>query len=248
MDWLRQLAGEEEQSPIQDVEAATEELQEQSESPQATIEETPEQAEITGGFEDVEHEMSETPAASKEEEIEKTEIPGAFTEDESILEETETEELEDLPDWLKGVDEEKSTEEPIQEFKLDETPQVPSPLEMEPDWLSEIGSEEMPEEVTQQPSSESSEEPITETSPSYEMLKHAQEALEAHNIERALGHYDQLIQQGQFVEETIHDLRDALYRYPIDVAIWQLLGDAYMKSNHLQDALDAYTKAEELLR
>ena len=34
----------------------------------------------------------------------------------------------------------------------------------------------------------------------------------------------------------------------MDVVIWQTLGDAYMRANRLQDALDAYTKAEELLR
>jgi len=79
------------------------------------------------------------------------------------------------------------------------------------------------------------------------LLKRAKEALEAHNVERALENYDQLIQFGQHLDATIHDLRDALYHYPIDVSIWQLLGDAYMKSNQLQDALDAYTKAEELL-
>jgi cytochrome c-type biogenesis protein CcmH/NrfG len=39
-----------------------------------------------------------------------------------------------------------------------------------------------------------------------------------------------------------------LYRFPVDVNIWQSLGDAYMRANRLQDALDAYTKAEELLR
>ena len=45
-----------------------------------------------------------------------------------------------------------------------------------------------------------------------------------------------------------YDLREATYRYPVDVNIWQSLGDAYMRANRLQDALDAYTKAEELLR
>ena len=40
----------------------------------------------------------------------------------------------------------------------------------------------------------------------------------------------------------------ALYRYPVEVAILQALGDAYMRANRLQDALDSYTKAEELLR
>jgi cytochrome c-type biogenesis protein CcmH/NrfG len=50
------------------------------------------------------------------------------------------------------------------------------------------------------------------------------------------------------IEETIHDLRDALYRYPVDISIWQTLGDAYLCNNQIQDALDAYTKAEEFLR
>ena len=54
--------------------------------------------------------------------------------------------------------------------------------------------------------------------------------------------------QFKFLEEIIHDLRDALYRYPVEVTIWQTLGDAYMRENRLQEALDSYTKAEELLR
>jgi cytochrome c-type biogenesis protein CcmH/NrfG len=60
--------------------------------------------------------------------------------------------------------------------------------------------------------------------------------------------YAKLIKKGRFLDDAIRDLRDALYRYPIEVSIWQALGDAYMRSNRLQEALDAYTKAEELLR
>ena len=50
------------------------------------------------------------------------------------------------------------------------------------------------------------------------------------------------------LEDITFDLKEALYRFPVEVSIWQTLGDAYMRSNRLQDALDAYTKAEELLR
>ncbi len=57
-----------------------------------------------------------------------------------------------------------------------------------------------------------------------------------------------MIRKGRSLEEIIRDLRDALYRYPVEVPIWQSLGDAYMRANRLQEALDAYTKAEELLR
>ena len=57
-----------------------------------------------------------------------------------------------------------------------------------------------------------------------------------------------LIRKTRLLDEVIYDLREALYRYPVEVSIWQALGDAYMRANRLQDALDAYTKAEELLR
>jgi hypothetical protein len=66
-------------------------------------------------------------------------------------------------------------------------------------------------------------------------------------IEAAQG-YKKLIKKGKMLEEVIFDLREAQYSHPVDVVIWQTLGDAYMRANRLQDALDAFTKAEELLR
>jgi tetratricopeptide (TPR) repeat protein len=79
-------------------------------------------------------------------------------------------------------------------------------------------------------------------------LRDAQSALGRGNIAAALDIYGKLIRKGKSLEEIIRDLRDALYRYPVEVPIWQALGDAYMRANRLQEALDAYTKAEELLR
>jgi hypothetical protein len=76
----------------------------------------------------------------------------------------------------------------------------------------------------------------------------AQSELGRGNIAAALDMYGRLIRKGRSLEEIIRDLRDALYRYPVEVPIWQALGDAYMRANRLQEALDAYTKAEELLR
>ena len=80
------------------------------------------------------------------------------------------------------------------------------------------------------------------------ILGQARNELSGSNLSGALQSYDRLIRKGRYLEEVIHDLRDALYRFPVDVDIWQSLGDAYMRANRLQDALDAYTKAEELLR
>jgi len=97
-------------------------------------------------------------------------------------------------------------------------------------------------------------EPVTrratgmQTMPVDPILGSARNELSRSNIPGALETYGKLIKKGRFLEEVIYDLREALYRYPVEVSIWQTLGDAYMRANQLQDALDAYTKAEELLR
>jgi tetratricopeptide (TPR) repeat protein len=80
------------------------------------------------------------------------------------------------------------------------------------------------------------------------ILGQARNELSGSNLSGALENYSRLIKKGRFLDEVIYDLRDALYRFPVDVNVWQSLGDAYMRANRLQDALDAYTKAEELLR
>jgi tetratricopeptide (TPR) repeat protein len=79
-------------------------------------------------------------------------------------------------------------------------------------------------------------------------LVSAREAMSRGKIPDALQAYGSLIHKGKVLEDITFDLKEALYRFPVEVSIWQTLGDAYMRSNRLQDALDAYTKAEELLR
>jgi tetratricopeptide (TPR) repeat protein len=81
-----------------------------------------------------------------------------------------------------------------------------------------------------------------------ELLSSAQDVLDQNSLDDAMKKYSILVKKGRLLDEVIHDLREAIYRYPVDVIIWQTLGDAYMRTNRLQDALDAYTKAEELLR
>lgn len=81
-----------------------------------------------------------------------------------------------------------------------------------------------------------------------EFLAAAQAALDANKLNEAMQAYSKLIKKNRLLDEVIHDLREAIYRFPVDIIVWQTLGDASMRSNHLQDALDAYTKAEELLR
>lgn len=79
-------------------------------------------------------------------------------------------------------------------------------------------------------------------------LASARDALSRGEIPVALQSYGTLIRKGKLLEDITFDLKEALYRFPVEVSIWQALGDVYMRANRLQDALDAYTKAEELLR
>jgi hypothetical protein len=79
-------------------------------------------------------------------------------------------------------------------------------------------------------------------------IAEAQAALRDGHFDTAMACYDQIIHSNEHLEETIHNLREALYQYPVEIALWQTLGDAYVRSNQLQEAINAYTKAEELIR
>lgn len=79
-------------------------------------------------------------------------------------------------------------------------------------------------------------------------LQSARDLMAHGTLDAAIGEYSKLVKRGKFLEEVIYDLKEATYSHPVDVVIWQTLGDAYMRANQLQEALDAYTKAEELLR
>ena len=76
----------------------------------------------------------------------------------------------------------------------------------------------------------------------------AQSKLNEGNVGDAMGDYEALIKKGQRLDEIIEDLNLAAEKYPEEISIVQTLGDAYMQANRLQEALDAYTKAGELLK
>jgi hypothetical protein len=149
--------------------------------------------------------------------------------------------------------EEKEVEPPVMQPPLLEL----EPIEMvqeEPAPIEQVMPPPEPE-PTPAPPPKPYKEPVTRkgtgmlTMPGVDsILGSARSELSRSNIPGALETYAKLIKKGRFLDEVIHDLRDALYRYPVEVSIWQSLGDAYMRANRLQDALDSYTKAEELLR
>ena len=80
------------------------------------------------------------------------------------------------------------------------------------------------------------------------VLDEAWKALEQSLPSQAAELYSSLIKQDYRLDEVITDLQDALYNFPLDVNLWVDLGDAYFRKENLQEALNAYTKAEELVR
>ena len=178
---------------------------------------------------------------------------------------------ESLPDWLSGVDEESAQghddlppwlhREQYETGSLSLQPKPTSPS----DWHPVVSQEpvEKVEKMEQPPSPTPKSQPVMEKKKPVAkqpkpkkaegqsgvgMLSQAKAELDRGDIPEALLHYGKLIKRGKNLEEIIRDLSDSLYRYPVEVNIWQALGDAYMRANRLKEALDAYNKAEELIR
>jgi tetratricopeptide (TPR) repeat protein len=154
-------------------------------------------------------------------------------------------EEESLPSWMKA--ETGAAAEPIESAA--ESLEMPAP-EL-PEWLQNLESETqeaLPAEQNLPMPVEVAASPILVSDNPDEMIIQAQTALSHDQVDTALTIYSRLIPQGKHLDETIHDLKDALYRFPVESSIWQTLGDACMRNNQIQEALDAYTKAEELLK
>jgi hypothetical protein len=113
---------------------------------------------------------------------------------------------------------------------------------------SAVDAQALPASAISSPGAASKKSFRAERKVSTPTLGGAKDELGRGNIAVALDIYSRLIRKGKSLEDIILELRDALHRYPVEVPIWQALGDAYMRANRLQEALDAYTKAEELLR
>jgi tetratricopeptide (TPR) repeat protein len=169
---------------------------------------------------------------------------------------------DDMPAWLRSETPSVPAAEVEDELGWADVDQPPvegtprtSPAEWKPEHIEEppaavtqpAATPPMPPQATT-PVERKTPAPVSSTAQKDTVLVNAQSALQQGNIAKALGEYAFLIKKGRLLDEVIYDLREALYRFPVDVTIWQTLGDAYMRANRLQDALDSYTKAEELLR
>ncbi|GAB4450785.1 MAG: hypothetical protein OHK0041_13090 [Anaerolineales bacterium] len=265
--WLKSL--DEVETPIEPAPVETGETGEWLKS----LEEEPEEApaaepasELPGWLQGVSEE--EAPAAATavpEAEAAQESAPEELPDWLSNLEEEQTPVIpaaEDLPAWLRDETGELVVEPPKIEptrpadwKPVEEEPPQPAPMPA-PEPEPEPKPKKTPKKEPKPAPPAAYVEPVTSmrgtgmlmSMPGDPLLASARTELSRSNIPAALDSYGKLIKKGRYLEEVIFDLREALYRYPVEVSIWQTLGDAYMRANQLQDALDAYTKAEELLR
>jgi competence ComEA-like helix-hairpin-helix protein len=89
--------------------------------------------------------------------------------------------------------------------------------------------------------------------PTEELLKEpelldAWRSIESGDVSSALERYHQLITKQRFLDRVIHDLNEAIHLFPSDVTLYEALGDAYVRNDNLQEALDAYLKAEDIIK
>jgi tetratricopeptide (TPR) repeat protein len=171
---------------------------------------------------------------------------------------------EELPAWLANEVEPQATERtqpeewhPVESESqaVESTQPADWSVSVEPPSPVKVPSREINFEVERPqpvkrstPKAPRSPKPVRKPEVGGSSLESAQAEMGHGNIGAAIEVYAKLIRKGKSLEEIIRDLREALYRYPVEVPLWQALGDAYMRANRLQEALDAYTKAEELLR
>ncbi|RPI87304.1 MAG: hypothetical protein EHM41_05490, partial [Chloroflexi bacterium] len=80
------------------------------------------------------------------------------------------------------------------------------------------------------------------------LLSNARTLLAQGNPAEALDIYERLIRKRFSLDDLIWDLKNAVAKSPEDSSLWQTLGDAYMRSDRLKEALEAYNQAEQLIR
>lgn len=68
------------------------------------------------------------------------------------------------------------------------------------------------------------------------------------NIPAAVEQYSIFIRGNQELSEVITEIQEALLIYPLDPLLHQTLGDAYLRSDRLPEAMEAYNRAEDLLK
>jgi tetratricopeptide (TPR) repeat protein len=103
--------------------------------------------------------------------------------------------------------------------------------------------------IVPQPSSRLASKTLEAAStPAEDILQDARAAFSHGVLDESLDRYLELITHNRLIDSVIEDLVSMTAVQGDQSDIWQALGDAYTRRNHLDEALSAYLKAEELLK
>ena len=188
-------------------------------------------------------EEDETTLLELEEQIkiaqEDIDIPLEF-ETEFLTNSNNQDEINELTDEIEELILDSDEVSDLENEQLVEDPMIQSPdfEESSADIIAEIETELVDSIDTKSEISEFSKK----------RLDSAKQAINKGRIEEALEVYNEFIHAELVLDQVINDLQEVLNtQYPIEVVLWQALGDAQLRNNQLQEALDSYSKAEELL-
>ncbi len=104
------------------------------------------------------------------------------------------------------------------------------------------------EVVEEKPKPKPATKPAAQDTSVEERFQLAKVLIAESQIPEALEHYTFLIKKKKSVPQVIENLIQAAADNPVDISILKTLGDAYMRIDKLDEALAAYSRAEELLR
>jgi len=88
---------------------------------------------------------------------------------------------------------------------------------------------------------------VSDKIPAEEILQDARAAFSHGVLNESLDRYVELIARNRLIDSVIEDLESMTVAQGDQSDVWQALGDAYSRRNQLDQALSAYSKAEELL-
>ena len=121
--------------------------------------------------------------------------------------------------------------------ELDQVPGISSDrIEELKDWVEVIPAQRRYEEAAVVPGTGDGQ-----------IFAQGQTALSLGDLPAANASFSTLVHKQVFLTEVIDALKQVLNQHPDDLFTWQTLGDAHVRNDQLQEALDAYIKAEELL-
>lgn len=174
----------------------------------------------------------------------------------------------DMPDWLnESIDDDVDIPDWLTEADTDETDEVP-------DWLRDAGVEEVAEvpawltDTVEEPTDFIISDPEPEPQPAAIQpvrqapiqvappaadiavaIKSAQDKVAGDDLDGALADYESVVRANGGLDMVVGDLQKLTKddKHKKNPAVYRVLGDAMMRKGDLQDALDVYRRALNLL-